>query len=66
MKKTKKKHTNRAQMTPDASFGPVFIIAPPNHCHPRCTVHCSVVVVMVVVSVVVVIMWWSLCCGGLL
>ena len=50
-------------MMPDASFGPVFIITPPNHCHPHCTVHCSV---MVVIFVVVVVMWWSLCCGCLL
>ena len=44
-------------MTPDMSFGPVFITAPPNCCHPCHTVHCSVVVVMVVVFVVVVVMW---------
>ena len=55
-------------MMPDASFGPVFIITPPNHCHPHCNVHCSVVVV---IFVVVVVMWWSsthcvvvVCCNG--
>ena len=33
------KHTNGAQMMPDVSFGPIFIITPPNHFHPCHTVY---------------------------
>ena len=69
MKEKKEKLTNGAQMMPDVSFGPIFVIAPLNYCHPHRTVHCSVMVVDTGCGgclVVVVIMWWSLCCGHLL
>ena len=68
MKEKKEKHTNGAQMMPDVSFGPIFVIAPLNYCHPHRTVHCSVMVVDTgcggcLVVVVVVWLWWSLCGG---